>query len=138
MGRRIRVAIMKLFAVIATIIFLAISGVATKTFYDNSQAQREEQAEKAIQAESYRAAIKTALVIRAETEKGYQVAGDNISIGQKIRLIDVSRCPPEFKTAWFDYLLVCSSTDLQYPALRACQRIAVQYGVWEPAVVPLF
>lgn len=144
-GQRIRVPIMKFFAVIATAIFLTISGVATKTFYDNSRAQREEKAEKVARAESYRAAIKTALLIRAETENSSSVRGNDpffdktskTSYYQKIRLIDVSQCPPEFKTAWFDYLWVCATkADLQYDALRACQRIAVQYGVWEPAAVP--
>ena len=134
---------MKLFAVVATVIFLAISGVATKTLYDNLQAQKEEKAEKVAHAESCRAAIKTAFVRRAETEKGSWVGGndphfDKASFYQKIRLIDVSPCPPEFKTAWFDYLFVCATKkDLDYDALRACQRIAVQYGVWEPAAVPV-
>ncbi len=133
---------MKLIAVIATAIFLAISGVATKILYDNSQAHRKEKAEKVAQVESYRAAIKAALTTRAASEEG-----SSVEVYQKIRLIDVSQCPPEFKTAWFDYLWVMgttpnlSSTDvhnLRYDALRACQRIAVQYGVWEPAAVPVF
>jgi len=143
---------MKLFAVIATAIFLVISGVATKTFYDNSQAQKQEKAAEAVRQESYRAAIKTALANRAASEKDCWITGgdprfDATLFCHKIRLIDVSPCPTEFKTAWFDYLWVWATTpklsstevdNLRYNALRTCQRVAVQYGVWEPAAVPVF